>query len=334
MGVRVRCLAGRLIAEVEDNVARYQHTDLIGSPRYVTDVLGQSIAVKERVLAPYGSPMTGDYRNGPGFTGHMEDGATGLTYMQARYYDPTAMRFLSPDPVGVDTSTGSNFNRYNYAANNPYRFIDPDGRDACTGSRLDCSGNSASVKSFGNTSDLGPVRNPEVPSATNPDTVSEPEKEKTFLEKVADEIEDTIEEVINRVLPALAGPEGAAAAVALKSLGLAAKGAATLSSEIAATFAGGKYTSTILQAPLTAYRYSGGVSAATGRFLTTGNTAAQISSPAAASIALRLPLGATAETLSTFTIPAGTRVFMGGVEGGASTATQIFIENPSVLIPH
>ena len=121
-------LAGRLIAEVEDNVARYQHTDLIGSPRYVTDVLGQSITAKERVLAPYGSPMTGDYRNGPGFTGHMEDGATGLTYMQARYYDPTAMRFLSPDPVGVDTSTGSNFNRYNYANNNPYRFTDPDGR--------------------------------------------------------------------------------------------------------------------------------------------------------------------------------------------------------------
>jgi len=123
-------LAGRLIAEVEDNVARYQHTDLIGSPRYVTDVLGQSITVKERVLAPYGSPMTGDYRNGPGYTGHMEDGATGLTYMQARYYDPTAMRFLSPDPVGVDTSTGSNFNRYNYANNNPYRFTDPDGRKA------------------------------------------------------------------------------------------------------------------------------------------------------------------------------------------------------------
>jgi len=123
-----RYLAGRLIAEVEDNVARYQHTDLIGSPRYVTDVLGQSITAKERVLAPYGSPMTGDYRNGPGFTGHMEDGATGLTYMQARYYDPTAMRFLSPDPVGVDTSTGSNFNRYNYANNNPYRFTDPDGR--------------------------------------------------------------------------------------------------------------------------------------------------------------------------------------------------------------
>jgi hypothetical protein len=55
---------------------------------------------------------------------------------------------------------------------------------------------------------------------------------------------------------------------------------------------------------------------------TTAETAVQISSPAAASIALRLPAGATAETLNTFIIPTGTRVFVGGVEGGASESTR------------
>jgi hypothetical protein len=35
---------------------------------------------------------------------------------------------LSVDPVGVDSSGGSNFNRYNYANGNPYRFTDSDGR--------------------------------------------------------------------------------------------------------------------------------------------------------------------------------------------------------------
>lgn len=34
----------------------------------------------------------------------------------------------STDPVQADPNTGSNYNRYVYANNNPYRFTDPDGR--------------------------------------------------------------------------------------------------------------------------------------------------------------------------------------------------------------
>jgi RHS repeat-associated protein len=56
------------------------------------------------------------------------DGATGLTYMQQRYYDQSIGRFLSVDPVSADGNSGVHFNRYKYASNNPYRFIDPDGR--------------------------------------------------------------------------------------------------------------------------------------------------------------------------------------------------------------
>jgi uncharacterized protein RhaS with RHS repeats len=48
--------------------------------------------------------------------------------MQQRYYDPVAGRFLSIDPIFTDVNTANGFNRYVYAANNPYRFIDPDGR--------------------------------------------------------------------------------------------------------------------------------------------------------------------------------------------------------------
>lgn len=36
----------------------------------------------------------------------------------------------SNDPVGVNPTTGANFNRYSYANNNPYKFVDPDGRVA------------------------------------------------------------------------------------------------------------------------------------------------------------------------------------------------------------
>jgi hypothetical protein len=48
--------------------------------------------------------------------------------MQQRYYDPVAGRFLSIDPVVTDIHAGESFNRYRYASNNPYRYIDPDGR--------------------------------------------------------------------------------------------------------------------------------------------------------------------------------------------------------------
>ncbi|MBQ5939584.1 RHS repeat-associated core domain-containing protein [Massilia sp. AB1] len=65
-----------------------------------------------------------------GFTGHVNDNETGLIYMQHRYYDAVAGRFLSIDPVVTDSSSGRSFNRYAYVLNNPYRFVDPDGRDA------------------------------------------------------------------------------------------------------------------------------------------------------------------------------------------------------------
>jgi RHS repeat-associated protein len=50
-------------------------------------------------------------------------------YMQQRYYEPLAGRFLSVDPVVTDADTGESFNRYAYAGLNPYKYIDPDGRD-------------------------------------------------------------------------------------------------------------------------------------------------------------------------------------------------------------
>lgn len=39
-------------------------------------------------------------------------------------------RWLSVDPVEANANNGQNFNRYYYANNNPYRFTDPDGRQA------------------------------------------------------------------------------------------------------------------------------------------------------------------------------------------------------------
>ena len=63
-----------------------------------------------------------------GYTGHQWDNDSGLNYMQARYYDPLIGRFMSNDPVGFRGI--HSFNRYAYANNNPYKYIDPDGETA------------------------------------------------------------------------------------------------------------------------------------------------------------------------------------------------------------
>ena len=111
----------------------YIHTDALGSPVAVTDASGNVIERSE--YAPYGELLNRPQTDGPGYTGHVQDASTGLTYMQQRYYDPGVGRFLSVDPVEADPHSGGLFNRYMYAANNPYTFIDPDGR--CTGSRIE-----------------------------------------------------------------------------------------------------------------------------------------------------------------------------------------------------
>ncbi|MFA6984817.1 MAG: Ig-like domain-containing protein [Arenimonas sp.] len=102
----------------------YQHTDSLGS--IVAETNASGVVTKRNSYAPYGEALAWTVVDGTGYTGHVMDQATGLTYMQQRYSDPQIGRFLSVDPVPA--STGVGFNRYSYANNNPYRFTDPDGR--------------------------------------------------------------------------------------------------------------------------------------------------------------------------------------------------------------
>ena len=116
-------LLGTGAAQAADTVYYYS-SDTIHSEVVVTD---QNRNVVERTYyAPYGQVLNRDLRDGPGYSGHEEDPETNLVYMQQRYYDPEAGRFLSTDPVQADDEGGS-FNRYAYAKDNPYRYTDPFG---------------------------------------------------------------------------------------------------------------------------------------------------------------------------------------------------------------
>jgi RHS repeat-associated protein len=106
--------------------ATYIHTDALRSVVAETDGSGAVKVNSRPFYEPYGAPWVG-YTQGPGYTGHVMDAQTQLVYMQQRYYDPMAGRFLSVDPVAASPLS---FNRYWYANNNPYGNLDPDGRQA------------------------------------------------------------------------------------------------------------------------------------------------------------------------------------------------------------
>lgn len=128
-----------LMATANAQTVVYYHTDALGTPIAVTDASGDVVERSE--YEPYGSLLNRPLTDGPGYTGHVMDAATGLTYMEQRYYDQISGRFLSVDPIAVDPGNGTKFNRYAYALNNPYKFTDPDGRDEEWFSNVDQMGN-------------------------------------------------------------------------------------------------------------------------------------------------------------------------------------------------
>ncbi|MCE9791966.1 RHS repeat-associated core domain-containing protein [Shewanella indica] len=112
-----------ICSQVSATTVRYQHTDMLGSVVAESDSAGNIISRSH--YEPFGKRLGGD-KAGIGYTGHLQDEDLNLTYMQARYYDPLIGRFYANDPVGFRDV--HSFNRYAYGNNNPYKYVDPDGK--------------------------------------------------------------------------------------------------------------------------------------------------------------------------------------------------------------
>jgi RHS repeat-associated protein len=111
------------------NETTYYHYDALGSPVAATDASGK-VNWRED-YTPYGERIRKptNTTNNNWYTGKPEESALGLQYFGARWYDPALGRFTGIDPVGFKYDNIQSFNRYAYAANNPYKYIDPDGKD-------------------------------------------------------------------------------------------------------------------------------------------------------------------------------------------------------------
>ncbi|QLG89569.1 RHS domain-containing protein [Chitinibacter bivalviorum] len=119
----------KLVDADSNGTTTYYHNDAVGSPIAATDASGSLLW--RASYKPFGDKATdgSPSKNQQWFTGKPHEEAIGLTYFGARWYDPLLGRFAAIDPVDWNVSNPiHSFNRYAYANNNPFKFVDPDGR--------------------------------------------------------------------------------------------------------------------------------------------------------------------------------------------------------------
>lgn len=103
--------------------------DALGSPVMAMDQAGN--VIWREAYQPFGKRIfkqDSAKGNRRWYTGKPYDEDLGLMYFGARYYDPIVGRFMGVDPIPFQEGSVNSFNPYMYGNNNPYRFVDPDGR--------------------------------------------------------------------------------------------------------------------------------------------------------------------------------------------------------------
>ena len=111
----------------------YYHTDHLGSAAYLTNQVENMVQTLNYL--PYGEdwvdiqhlnetmyPVLGTYS----FNGKEKDYESGFHYYGSRYYNSELSMWLSTDPM---SDKYPSLSPYNYCADNPVKFIDPNGRE-------------------------------------------------------------------------------------------------------------------------------------------------------------------------------------------------------------
>jgi RHS repeat-associated protein len=140
---------GKLVAEYSTQspppnpTINYLTTDHLGSPRIVTDKLGN--VKSRRDFMPFGEDLyagagtrneslkygTSEDNIRQKFTGYQKDAETQLDFAESRMYENRHGRFTAVDPLLASGKSANpqTFNRYVYVGNNPMNITDPLGLD-------------------------------------------------------------------------------------------------------------------------------------------------------------------------------------------------------------
>ncbi|MBT8193811.1 MAG: hypothetical protein KJP22_10450 [Acidimicrobiia bacterium] len=120
-------VAGRTVAVRNGSDLHYLAQDHLGSTSLTRDGSSGSVAVHR--YKPFGDPRgtSAPTETDHTYTGQIADGSTDLMFYNARYYDPTTARFISPDTIIPDPTNPQDLNRYSYVRNSPTNLVDPTG---------------------------------------------------------------------------------------------------------------------------------------------------------------------------------------------------------------
>jgi RHS repeat-associated protein len=121
-------LGNRLACRVHGKKGDFYLEDHLGGIAAVAGESGSIIARRE--YRAYGEELLKEGETPMGYVGKERDPESGLLYFGARYYDSAVGRWTSKDPhfLTRPDKTGLNSNLYAYAAGNPIRYSDEDGR--------------------------------------------------------------------------------------------------------------------------------------------------------------------------------------------------------------
>jgi RHS repeat-associated protein len=120
-----------LIGTFDGTNTTFFMTDGLGSVvASFSNTAGSAAVLGNQAYEPYGKSQyqQGSMGTSKGYTGQYTDNLSGLDYYGARYYDPVAGVFLSPDSV---QGNESGMNPYAYVAGNPETLTDPTGQAVC-----------------------------------------------------------------------------------------------------------------------------------------------------------------------------------------------------------
>ncbi len=111
---------------LEGTAQTWYGSDALGSVRQTLSSSGA--ALSKLHYDPWGTPQGGATPPTFGFTGELQDGASGLVQLRARWYQPQHGRFLSRDPFAGSPTLPYSQHPYQYAYADPVLLTDPSGR--------------------------------------------------------------------------------------------------------------------------------------------------------------------------------------------------------------